>query len=157
MKKLILLFIVSMAAYAGDPQGWGKARWGMTEAQVARAFGGTAPAETSIGAFKYKVLYNHDKSGKLQSVILSPVDTDGSMSVYYEDIVAKLKSKYGKPETEAQDKKRITSQRGEAIWSMSKTKIKVKYVINHFGDSHVKFMMIDYRSASMPDPSTENL
>jgi len=159
MRKVLVLsifFSSLLFAKEGDPGGWGKAKWGMTESQVAKAFGGTIPTETDIGSFKYSVRFLYDANGKLERVMLKASE-DSSVSVCYEDVTTRLKAKYGKPETEDSNLDNIKNQKGNAVWSFKKSKILVKMAHNIFGGDTIKFMYITYQKAGIVEKGSNNL
>jgi len=156
MMITLMIFSGAISAKEGDPGGWSKAKWGMTEAQVEKAFAGAVPADTKIGICKYGVGMKYDAAGKLESVRLS-WDKDVSVSTCYEDVVQRLKGKYGKPETEDAALKRISNQRGEISWNMKKTTIKAKMVRNTFGGQTIEFMYVDFQKAGLVEKGAENL
>ena len=159
MKSFIVAVLVTagmLYAKEGDPGGWQKAKWGMTAALIQKAYGGTIPTETEIGAFKYAVRLGYDGKGKLQEVDLSAIEKDG-LSVYYTDAVGKLKAKYGAPETEESDLKDIMNQRGQAVWLFKKTKITVKFFQSIYGGVESKLLYIRYQKSGMVEKGSENL
>jgi hypothetical protein len=147
MRKLILfsLFILVTVAYAEDPGGWNKAKWGMTEDELRKVFEGqlTKLPETiqnkngthcnytmndvKIGDFKFKATFcmNNDTKG-LAQVQLDPVESVDSNLFLFESLTQMLIKKYGDIAYKRYDQKFIDLR--EHKWYFPTTVIELIYL-----------------------------
>lgn len=100
---------LNCSTLADDPGGWSKAKWGMTEAQLADAFGpanivreplaggATAPGvDVEIDGRPFRAVFGL-KDGKLSGVSLSPRQDKDRTAFSFQSIVDLLVEKYGRP------------------------------------------------------------
>jgi len=98
---------------ADDPGGWSKAKWGMSEPQLADAFGPgivrldppdkvsgipvllAVDLDLAGSPFRAKLIL--DKYGKLSSVLLQPRQTDACGAYLFQSLQNSLVEKYGRP------------------------------------------------------------
>jgi len=129
-----------------DPGGWNAAKWGMTEAELLKAFEGKAipSAETSvptqrsipgikswsIGATDYEVLFLLNDEGKLRMVQISPhaiKDSGGrpQSPPVFDVLNTMLVEKYGKADSETSgiEEQRQTRTR---VWVLPTTVIELR-------------------------------
>ena len=117
MRTATLIIMISAAAFsADDPAGWDKARWGMTEPQLLRAFGpeavrldpalmvGRANVRLSVQPVdlantRFRALLIPDGAGRLDSVLLGPVDHTAETESLFHSLEQLLVQKYGRPWT----------------------------------------------------------
>ena len=114
MRQLLVvtLCLFPLLAAGDDPAGWTRAKWGMTEAQLAEAFPGqlatwSHPDQLNhsrigldrfeIGTIAYKVQFCPDADGRLSSVILAPIDLSDMNEVVFQKLEQLLVEKYGRP------------------------------------------------------------
>ena len=92
---------------ADDPGGWDKARWGMTEAQVLRAFGPEASRSDGrimvkpfhLSGVPFQAFLTFGKAGILDGVLLAPVDHADESPPLFDSLAQLLVQKYGRPWT----------------------------------------------------------
>lgn len=102
------LFTVAAAA-ADDPGGWSKAKWGMTEPQIASAFGadrivhiplaagGAQPGvDIDLVGAPFRAMFGL-KDGRLAGVNISPRQEKDRNDQVFESLVNALVEKYGRP------------------------------------------------------------
>lgn len=111
-RYLYIVFAIGALAAADDPGGWTRAKWGMTEDQVITAFGGEvtrfAKPDSANGArigierldlsgTTFKVYMSMDAGGKLERVLLSPIDPKAATDGLFQSLQELLVEKYGRP------------------------------------------------------------
>lgn len=114
MRSLYIVMLAVLAASAADdPGGWTKAKWGMTEPQIADAFGKDAvrldPPEkisdiqvhlavpVDLAGVQFRALMVPDAAGKLDSVLIDPVNQSDANDGLYQSLQELLVQKYGQP------------------------------------------------------------
>lgn len=107
-------------AAADDPGGWSKAKWGMTEPQLADAFGSAMvrldpperisgrpihlAVDLDLAATPFRALLIPDADGHLSSVLLSPRSDKNRSGYTFAAVQQLLVQKYGRPwKSEAKD------------------------------------------------------
>ncbi len=146
--KMIMVVILTTSLFGkeADPNGWLKARWGMTQEQVKKAFAGDIPSIITLGRYKweYSVNFIYDDKGKLDEVLIEPVKKNG-MGGNFSDLASGLKEKYGKPEIEEYSGR----NRGRLIWNFKTTEIQLRFVevIIEGQDYKPTYPVIYYRKA----------
>jgi hypothetical protein len=105
-----MLMMATAFIAADDPGGWTAAKWGMTDAQILQAVPTAtrldppdADAHVQIKSFPlagsdFHVLFQSDKDGRLQAVLLSPIGTPSEGFDYlFQNLQNLLVEKYGRP------------------------------------------------------------
>lgn len=109
---LALCFAAAVTA-ADDPAGWTKARWGMTETELAEAFGPEIvhldpperisgvpvhlAVDVDLAGTPFRAILAPDKDGKLYNVVLSPRQEKDRSPYTFQSIENLLVQKYGHP------------------------------------------------------------
>jgi hypothetical protein len=137
-----LCFVIS--AFAQDPGGWQKTKWGITEAQLLKMYPAAlkidAPATATnygftvtdvvIEKMHFDIKFWFDETG-LRLVALTPDGAEKIIrpAVYYGFMFDLLRDKYGKPasQKESQDDG-ITGVTKESEWRLNTTVISILYI-----------------------------
>ncbi|MDR3566322.1 MAG: hypothetical protein P4N59_33475 [Negativicutes bacterium] len=158
---LVSLLVVAAAIAADDPGGWTKAKWGMTEAQLAEAFGPDIvrldppdsiaggkikifqAVDVQIGGTPFRAKLVPDKDGKLDSVLFSARDKKDVNQYTFQSLQELLVQKYGRPWKSA------AGQDAEFQWSLGSTVITLSFT--QYKDVDWSNLILQYRHKS-PDP-----
>lgn len=155
---LILLFLMCnyVLAQSNDVEGWSKARWGMTEDDLLKAFEGQAIRleqknyndsystieirDIEIGSDHYQVRFLMDNNKKtLSKVLITPLDTDlAAAEIRFKGLEKLLIEKYGQPSFRDDKKEPDTRISGSLVhkgsvklttaWNFSSTIIELSYL-----------------------------
>jgi len=154
MYMMLVLAAIATGADTQDPGGWTAAKWGMTDAQVLAAIPVAtsldppdAGAHVHIKSFDlagaaFHVLFQADKDGRLQSVLLSPVGTPAEgINYLFQNLQNLLVEKYGRPWTS-------TEGHGTEIqWSLKTTTITLSRV--KFPGIDIQILNLHYKRKSV--------
>jgi hypothetical protein len=103
---------LAVALMAGDdPGGWSKARWGMTEEEVVKAFDGQVKRidvagnprgrlgieALEVAGMKLTVSMGFGADGKLRTVLFEPVNLSDASNDMFQRLENLLVEKYGRP------------------------------------------------------------
>jgi len=148
---LITIFTAAVHAHAirEDAKGWRDAKWGMTTAELKKAFLGrvktTEPRtiengrlysdlylpDASIEGSEYEVTFWMDpKTNELTEVFIKPASPGGNKKYInlYETLLTSILQKYGNPESFESDEG--SSPRLRAEWQLSSSVIELNYLRN---------------------------
>jgi hypothetical protein len=106
------MMAVLACAATEDPGGWSKAKWGMTDDEIVKAFDGqVAPLSKvdryqharvgieslEVAGVKFKVYMSPGSDNKLDHVLFSPVNPDDATDQTFQSLENLLVQKYGRP------------------------------------------------------------
>jgi hypothetical protein len=109
---MMLAVSTATAAAAEDPAGWSKARWGNTDAEIIRAFGGEVVLfdhpdkniharvgieSMDLAGTKFRVYMVPGPDERLQRVFISPCSHDDETDAVFQTLEELLVQKYGPP------------------------------------------------------------
>lgn len=154
MKKAVLTILFAASALLLgqdsklDPEGWTKAKWGITQAEVKKIFPEAVELTNEIGrrylaltgftieTTKFTVGFAFDKEDRLTGVALKPEDRGPANAVAkFAQIflLEKLTDKYGKPTQASEDSNEYgTTRKWE--WLFPKTKITLMWTAHRRDD-----------------------
>jgi hypothetical protein len=100
-----MILAATFAGAADDPGGWSKARWGMTDAQLAGIFGADAHRNDhgrlvvllTLANFPCDATMIPDQAGLLDAVLIEPVKIADMNDALYLNLQELLVQKYGRP------------------------------------------------------------
>ena len=149
----LIVMIAATAMAADDPGGWTAAKWGMTDAQILAAIPSAtrldppdAGAHVHIKSFDlagaaFHVLFQSDKDGRLQAVLLSPVgDPAEGIDHLFQTLQHLLVEKYGRPWTSTE------GHETEIQWSLKTTTIALSRV--KFPGMDIQILNLHYKRKS---------
>ena len=113
MRSAHIMMALAVALVAGDdPGGWSKAKWGMTEEEVIKAFDGQVkrieaaePGQRprvgiealDVAGMKLTVSMGFGADGKLRAVLFEPVNLSDASNDMFQRLENLLVEKYGRP------------------------------------------------------------
>ena len=100
-----MMLAALFASAADDPGGWSKAKWGMTDAQLAGIFGADARrddhgrllAPLAMSGIPCEATMNLDDAGLLDAIGIGPVKIADNTDALYLILQELLVQKYGRP------------------------------------------------------------
>jgi len=147
------MMAASSAAQPTDPGGWTAAKWGMTDAQILAAIPAAtrldppdAGAHVHIKSFdlvgaSFHVLFQSDKDGHLQAVLLSPVEPPAEGIDYlFQNLQNLLVEKYGRPWTSTE------GHETEIQWSLKTTTVTLSRI--KFPGMDIQILNLHYKRRS---------
>jgi hypothetical protein len=152
MRTLYIVALAAVAAIAADdPGGWSKARWGMTDDEIVKAFDGQVTRFSAVDPYqharvgiesldiagaKFKVYMSPGPDGKLDHVLFTPISASDQTDQTFQSVENLLVQKYGRPWKSDEDQT-------ELQWSFPTTTIHLSRM--KFPGSDMRLINLIYR------------
>ncbi len=157
---------LSVLARPKDVEGWNKARWGMTEAQIESTFEGRVEKfpqsekyeawyvnlwirSLDIGGNQYELLFQMDeKTRQLKGILISPKGEEGTFLRKFKSLEQLLLGKYGSPSY----KENVDHGFGPNFvrsWIFPTTTIRLYYYKSNLSD--IALLRLSYRPTKAED------
>jgi hypothetical protein len=149
---MMMAGLATLAVAADDPGGWSKAKWGMTDDEILKAFDGQVKRFDKVDAYqkarvgieslevagvKFKVYMSPGPDDKLEHVLFTPISRDDNDDHTFQALENLLVQKYGPPWRSDDDRSETELQ-----WSFATTIISLtRRTLPHLPGMQVQYFV----------------